>query len=68
MYCLIVTYLCLILYPTVELTCVRICIFKVVVFSENIFIFSTFVDPDLRKAMGEQAVSLAKAVGYDSAG
>lgn len=33
-----------------------------------IYIFSTFVDPDLRKAMGEQAVSLAKAVGYDSAG
>lgn len=29
---------------------------------------STFVDPELRKAMGEQAVALAKAVGYDSAG
>ncbi|OQV20719.1 Propionyl-CoA carboxylase alpha chain, mitochondrial [Hypsibius exemplaris] len=29
---------------------------------------SPFVDPDLRKKMGEQAVSLAKAVGYDSAG
>ncbi|KAF8788939.1 Propionyl-CoA carboxylase alpha chain like protein [Argiope bruennichi] len=29
---------------------------------------STFVDENLRKAMGEQAVSLAKAVGYDSAG
>ncbi|XP_048588525.1 propionyl-CoA carboxylase alpha chain, mitochondrial isoform X2 [Nematostella vectensis] len=29
---------------------------------------SPFVDPDMRRAMGEQAVSLAKAVGYDSAG
>ncbi|XP_067143238.1 propionyl-CoA carboxylase alpha chain, mitochondrial-like [Centruroides vittatus] len=29
---------------------------------------STFVDPDLRHAMGEQAKSLALAVGYDSAG
>ncbi|CAH8825059.1 unnamed protein product [Trichobilharzia szidati] len=29
---------------------------------------STFIDPPTRKAMGEQAVSLAKAVGYDSAG
>ncbi|XP_031548764.1 propionyl-CoA carboxylase alpha chain, mitochondrial-like [Actinia tenebrosa] len=29
---------------------------------------SSFVDPDLRRAMGEQAVALAKAVGYDSAG
>lgn len=29
---------------------------------------STFLDPASRKAMGEQAVSLAKAVGYDSAG
>ncbi|XP_035222840.1 propionyl-CoA carboxylase alpha chain, mitochondrial-like [Stegodyphus dumicola] len=29
---------------------------------------STFVDEDLRKAMGEQAVALAQAVGYDSAG
>ncbi|XP_064465638.1 propionyl-CoA carboxylase alpha chain, mitochondrial-like [Ornithodoros turicata] len=29
---------------------------------------STFMDPDTRRAMGEQAVALAKAVGYDSAG
>ncbi|CAH3146283.1 unnamed protein product [Pocillopora meandrina] len=29
---------------------------------------SPFVDPDTRKAMGEQAVALAKEVGYDSAG
>lgn len=29
---------------------------------------SPFVDPDMRKAMGEQAVALAKEVGYDSAG
>jgi len=29
---------------------------------------SAFVDPDLRRRMGEQAVSLARAVGYDSAG
>nr|XP_027204066.1 propionyl-CoA carboxylase alpha chain, mitochondrial-like [Dermatophagoides pteronyssinus] len=29
---------------------------------------STFVDPELRKAMGEQAIALAKNVGYDSAG
>nr|KAG5687923.1 hypothetical protein BaRGS_014372 [Batillaria attramentaria] len=29
---------------------------------------SVFVDPGLRKAMGEQAVALAKAVHYDSAG
>ncbi|GIX96052.1 propionyl-CoA carboxylase alpha chain, mitochondrial [Caerostris extrusa] len=29
---------------------------------------STFVDEKLRKAMGEQAVALAQAVGYDSAG
>ncbi|KAG5442329.1 Propionyl-CoA carboxylase alpha chain, mitochondrial [Clonorchis sinensis] len=29
---------------------------------------STFLDPATRKAMGEQAVSLAKEVGYDSAG
>ncbi|GFR08184.1 propionyl-CoA carboxylase alpha chain, mitochondrial [Trichonephila clavata] len=29
---------------------------------------STFVDEKLRKAMGDQAVALAQAVGYDSAG
>ncbi|KAJ8256075.1 hypothetical protein COCON_G00199390 [Conger conger] len=29
---------------------------------------STFLDPDTRRAMGEQAVSLAKAVQYSSAG
>ncbi len=29
---------------------------------------SPFLDPDTRKAMGEQAVALAKAVGYSSAG
>lgn len=29
---------------------------------------STFVDPEMRKAMGEQAVALAKAVDYQSAG
>ncbi len=29
---------------------------------------SPFVDPDMRKAMGEQAVALAAAVGYYSAG
>ncbi|WP_316861732.1 acetyl/propionyl/methylcrotonyl-CoA carboxylase subunit alpha [uncultured Cohaesibacter sp.] len=29
---------------------------------------SSFLDPDTRKAMGEQAVALAKAVGYHSAG
>lgn len=30
--------------------------------------YSTFIDPDTRRAMGEQATALAKAVGYDSAG
>ena len=29
---------------------------------------STFIDPDTRKAMGEQAVDLARAVDYQSAG
>ncbi|MBC9245593.1 acetyl/propionyl/methylcrotonyl-CoA carboxylase subunit alpha [Paracoccus sp. 11-3] len=29
---------------------------------------SPFLDPETRKAMGEQAVALAKAVGYNSAG
>ena len=29
---------------------------------------STFVDPDMRQAMGAQAVALSKAVGYSSAG
>ena len=29
---------------------------------------SPFLDPTVRKAMGEQAVALAKAIGYDSAG
>lgn len=29
---------------------------------------STFVDPVMRKAMGDQAIALAKAVGYSSAG
>ncbi|XP_064615052.1 propionyl-CoA carboxylase alpha chain, mitochondrial-like [Liolophura sinensis] len=29
---------------------------------------SVFVDPEMRKKMGNQAVTLAKAVGYDSAG
>ena len=29
---------------------------------------SVFVDPEMRKAMGEQAIALAKAVNYDSAG
>lgn len=29
---------------------------------------SPFVDPDMRRAMGEQSVALAKAVGYYSAG
>lgn len=31
-------------------------------------VFSTFVDPVMRKKMGDQAVQLARAVGYDSAG
>ncbi|WAR27864.1 PCCA-like protein [Mya arenaria] len=30
--------------------------------------FSVFVDPLMRKKMGDQAIQLAKAVGYDSAG
>ena len=30
--------------------------------------FSPFLDPKTRKAMGEQAVMLAKEVGYSSAG
>ena len=30
--------------------------------------FSVFVDPVMRKAMGDQAVALARAVGYSSAG
>ena len=29
---------------------------------------SPFIDPDTRRAMGEQAVALARAVGYESAG
>ena len=29
---------------------------------------STFIDPETRRAMGEQAVALSKAVGYSSAG
>lgn len=29
---------------------------------------STFIDPETRKSMGEQSVSLAKSVGYTSAG
>ena len=29
---------------------------------------STFLDPDTRRAMGEQAVALSKAVQYSSAG
>ena len=33
-----------------------------------ILINSTFIDPETRQAMGEQAVALAKAVGYSSAG
>ena len=33
-----------------------------------ILICSTFIDPETRKAMGEQAVALAMAVGYSSAG
>ena len=32
------------------------------------FQFSTFLDPATRRAMGEQAVSLAKLVNYTSAG
>lgn len=31
-------------------------------------ILSTFIDPATRKSMGEQAVALAKSVGYTSAG
>ena len=33
-----------------------------------LYLYSTFLDPEMRKAMGEQAVALAKAVNYDSAG
>ena len=29
---------------------------------------SPFLDPDTRRRMGEQAIGLAKAIGYDSAG
>ena len=29
---------------------------------------SPFLDPDTRAAMGAQAISLSKAIGYDSAG
>ena len=32
------------------------------------FFPSTFLDPETRKAMGEQAVALAKAVNYITAG
>lgn len=30
--------------------------------------YSVFVDPEMRRAMGAQAVALSKAVGYTSAG
>ena len=33
----------------------------------NLFL-STFLDPETRRAMGEQAVALAKRIGYSSAG
>ena len=32
------------------------------------FLNSTFLDPETRKAMGEQAIALAKTVKYTSAG
>ena len=32
------------------------------------FVCSTFIDPATRKAMGQQAVTLAKKIGYCSAG
>lgn len=36
---------------------------------EALFLYcSTFLDPETRRAMGEQAVALAKAVKYSSAG
>lgn len=34
----------------------------------NFHFASTFLDPETRKGMGEQAVALAKAVKYSSAG
>ena len=37
-------------------------------FSSSFCVFSTFLDPETRKAMGEQAVALAKAVNYITAG
>ena len=40
--------------------------FKICLFA--FFPSSPFVDPAMRKAMGEQAVALSKEVGYDSAG
>ena len=30
--------------------------------------YSTFLDPETRRSMGEQAVALAKSVQYESAG
>lgn len=41
-----------------------------VVIVYNVFTkyFSTFVDAVMRKKMGDQAIQLAHAVGYDSAG
>lgn len=33
-----------------------------------IFFCSTFLNPDTRRAMGQQAVALAKSVQYESAG
>lgn len=43
---------------------------SVVIYSEEIFLFPTsvFLDEATRKAMGEQAVALAKQIGYSSAG
>lgn len=41
----------------------------VYIFLFVVFLFvSTFLDPATRRAMGEQAVSLAKLVNYTSAG
>ncbi|KAK2573867.1 Propionyl-CoA carboxylase alpha chain [Acropora cervicornis] len=35
---------------------------------DRLLVENPFVDPDMRKAMGQQAIALAKEVGYDSAG
>ena len=67
--CIILMGLCVHkLYNLQSITLISVILISHLVNSVFFFVYSVFLDPETRKAMGEQAVALAKAVDYVTAG